>query len=133
MPKLPARPTPPRRESDVMGEVRSYLATQRDLISFRNNVGMLRDERGVPVRYGLCEGSADLIACVPTKLACPSCGAALPPVGRFVGIEVKGPGTRTTPEQFAWARTVEGSHGVAGFAHSDFDAIAIVRRARTQW
>jgi hypothetical protein len=116
-----------------MGEVRSVLATQRDLIHFRNNVGMLRDERGVPVRYGLCEGSADIIACVPTSLSCTSCGAPLPPIGRFVGIEVKGPNTRTTPEQFAWSSLVERSHGTAGIAHSAEDAGAIVQRARCKW
>lgn len=116
-----------------MAEVRTSLASMRGLISWRNNVGMLRDERGVPVRYGLCEGSADIIACVPTSLSCTSCGAPLPPIGRFVGIEVKGPQTRTTPEQFAWASLVERSHGTAGIAHSAEDAGAIVLRARTRW
>lgn len=132
MPKLPPRPIPLRRESNVLAEVRAQLANS-GLVSWRNNVGMLRDERGVPVRYGLCEGSADIISCVPTALACPSCGAALPPVGRFVGIEVKGPNTPTSPEQFAWARIVERSHGTSGFAYSATDAAAIIRRARTAW
>lgn len=132
MPKLPARPAAPRREADVMGEVRAVLANGPG-VHWRNNTGALQDVTGRVVRYGLCEGSADLIACVPTALVCPSCGWQLPPIGRFVGIEVKGPQTRTTPEQFAWASLVERAHGTAGFAWTEADAQAIVHRARTKW
>lgn len=132
MPKLPPRPVPPRRESDVMGEVRRELATM-GVVHWRNNTGSLQDATGRYVTYGLCDGSADLIACVETALTCPSCGVSLPPIGRFVGIEVKGPTTRTTEEQFAWARVVTRAHGVAGFAHADLDAKALIYQARQQW
>jgi hypothetical protein len=133
MPKLPPRPEVPRREADVMGEVRTMLSSMAGVVHWRNNVGSLQDARGRFISYGLCEGSADLIACVQTALTCPSCGVTLPPIGRFVGIEVKGPSTRTTEDQFAWARVVTSAHGVAGFAHADLDAKALVYQARTQW
>jgi hypothetical protein len=112
-----------------MGEVRTSLA-RLGVLSWRNNVGSLQDATGRYVQYGLAPGSADLIACVPTVFACPHCGSPLPPVGRFVGIEVKGPNTPTRPEQFEWARLVERAHGVAGMAHNVEDARAILVRAR---
>lgn len=131
--KLPPRVAAPRREADVLGEVRASLASMAGVVSWRNNTGALQDVTGRYVTYGLCEGSADLIACVPTQLVCPDCGALLPPLGRFVGIEVKGPATRTTPEQVRWAGLVNAAHGTAGFAHSAGDAVSLVQRARGQW
>jgi hypothetical protein len=102
------------------------------VVSWRNNVGSAQVD-GRYVTYGLCEGSADLIACVPTQLTCPDCGSLLPPIGRFVGIEVKGPRTPTTPEQTRWVGLVNAAHGVAGFAHSAGDSVEIVTKARTVW
>lgn len=56
---------------------------------FRNNVGMLQDggPSGRWVRFGLCEGSSDLIGITKT--------------GRFLAIEVKKPGARTNPKRLA--------------------------------
>ena len=36
-------------------------ATRLGLRVFRNNVGVLMDRRGIPVNFGLCVGSSDLI------------------------------------------------------------------------
>jgi len=133
-PELPPRTERPRLERDVQNEIRARLARDyRTAIVWRNNVGQLRDANGRVVRYGLCEGSADLIACVPTALACPSCGSALPPIGRFVGLEVKGPLGRTTDEQRGWSHVVNAAHGVSGFAWSADDAATLITRAREQW
>jgi len=135
MPKLPERQRAPRREADVVGEVRPTIIAVPGALSWRNTVGFIKAGDIAPrsIAYGLCEGSADLIACIPTCLTCPDCGAMLPPIGRFVGIEVKGPRTPTTPEQVRWAGLVNAAHGTAGFAHSAGDAAELVQRARVQW
>ena len=132
MPKLPPRDTT-RREADVSADVRSYLASE-GVTNWRNTVGRGTAQSGHYITYGLCEGSADLIACVPTRLACPTCGAQLPPVGRFVGIETKHPrGGRKEDDQKAWHRVVAASFGVVGFARDVEQARAIIDRARFTW
>ncbi len=132
MPRLPPKPAQPRRERDVTAEARSELA-RAGVVSWRNNVGVLRDENGRYVAYGLCPGSADLIACVQTSLACPSCGVALPPIGRFVGVELKGPTARWTDEQRAWGAIVERERGVYGLVYQGSDVVSVLQRARSVW
>src|SRR5574340_1691891 len=44
-------------ESDVQARVR-LAASQAGDVLWRNNTGVLKDERGVPVRFGLCNESA---------------------------------------------------------------------------
>lgn len=58
------------------------------------------------IRYGL-PGSPDIIgvACLP----CPHCGQ---PVGRALGVEVKTPGGRQSPEQRAFAAAWQRRGGV---------------------
>lgn len=133
MPKLPDRAAAPRREADVTSDVRSTLASMRDVIHWRNNVGSLETADGRYVTYGLAVGSSDLVAVVPTRLPCPFCNATLPPIGRFVGIEVKGPRTPISADQRQWAGLVNAAHGVAGFVHSPGDAVSLVQQARLQW
>lgn len=62
---------------------------------FRNNVGVLKDERGVPVRYGLCNDtkqqnmshkSSDLIGIRPLLITSEHVGQV---IGQFVALEVK--------------------------------------------
>lgn len=62
---------------------------------FRNNVGSLKDERGIPVRYGLCNDSpamnkrvksSDLIGIRPVIITPDMVGTTL---GQFVAREVK--------------------------------------------
>jgi len=62
---------------------------------FRNNVGSLKDERGIPVRYGLCNDSAamnkrvkssDLIGLRPVIITPDMVGTTL---GQFVAREIK--------------------------------------------
>lgn len=135
MPKLPPRPVQPRRERDVTAEARAELA-RSFVLHWRNNVGQAITYTGgveTRVAYGLCTGSADIIACVETQLACPSCGVQLPPIGRFVGIEVKGPSARWSDEQRAWGRIVEDAHGVYGLVYGAGDVVSILQRARRVW
>ena len=46
-------------ESDVQARVR-LAASQAGDVLWRNNTGVLKDERGVPVRFGLCNDSEKL-------------------------------------------------------------------------
>ena len=91
---------------------------------FRNNVGVLKDERGVPVRYGLQVGSGDLIGWVPVTVTADMVGQRL---AVFVSVETKGPKGRVTAEQMAWARAVQAAGGRAGIARKDDDLTIILR------
>lgn len=67
---------------------------------FRNNVGVLKDINGRPVRYGLCVGSADLIGIYES---------------RFLSIECKATGKRIKPDsaQDKWRKMVISQGGIA--------------------
>lgn len=97
-----ATPTDPPTvsgESEAAIQKRVQLAaTRQGWRLWRNNVGALKDERGVPVRYGLANDSAalnkvikssDLIGIKPTLVTPDMVGAT---VGQFVAREVKAAG-----------------------------------------
>lgn len=86
---------------------------------WRNNTGVLKDARGIPVRFGLAVGSADLVGIVA-------------PSGRFLAVEVKMPNGRLTPEQEAWLATVRRFGGIAEVARSIEDAEKILRSITNQ-
>jgi hypothetical protein len=136
MPKLPPRVARPELEADVSANVRKMLASDGEIVHWRNNVGTLPDPHrpGAYVTYGLAVGSSDLIACVPTSLRCPHCDCLLPPIGRFVGIETKRPSRSvTSADQTHWIGIVNAAHGVAGTAKSVLEAEVIVATARAKW
>jgi hypothetical protein len=90
----PGPPSPAldgKSESAVQSAVRLAASARGDRL-WRNNVGALLDERGIPVRYGLCNEtkalnerfkSSDLIGIEHGT-------------GRFLSFEVKEPGWRFT-------------------------------------
>jgi hypothetical protein len=71
---------------------------------FRNNTGVLKDERGIPVRFGLCVGSSDLIGWTSD--------------GRFLAIEVKMPGKNPSRAQLNFIDAVNDSGGLAFVARN---------------
>lgn len=97
---------------------------------FRNNVGALRDERGVPVRFGLANDTAklnkvlksgDLIGWRPRLITPADVGATL---AQFVSREIKHPtwrytGTEREVAQLAWATLVNAGGGDACFASGE--------------
>lgn len=91
----PKRENEGASEGHVQSAVRLEAAYNKDLILFRNNVGALLDERGVPVRYGLANESkaqnkiiksSDLIGIRRVMIGPWHVGRTL---GQFVAREVK--------------------------------------------
>jgi hypothetical protein len=106
---------------------------------WRNNVGVLRDERGVPVRYGLANEStavnkqiksSDLIGIRPMLITPEMVGTV---IGQFVSIEVKREGwhyTGTDREvaQLRWLEMVRALGGYAQFSTGDIDIDTVVNK-----
>jgi len=101
-------------ENDVQARVR-LAASQAGNVLWRNNVGMLRDERGVPVRFGLCNDSkalnaacksSDLIGVKRLTVTREMVGSV---VGQFYAREVKKVGWKYTgtPREVAQLRFIE--------------------------
>lgn len=90
---------------------------------FRNNVGVLRDENGTPVRYGLCTGSSDLIGWTAVTITPSMVGRKL---AIFTAQEVKTEAGRVTAEQTAFLSCVKKAGGIAGVVRSVDDALELV-------
>jgi len=119
----------PDSEARVQSEIR-LEASQLGMRLWRNNVGALPDERGVWVRYGLCNESktvndriksADLIGIRPIRITTQHVGQL---IGQFVSREVKAPDWKFKPNdkhtvaQLRWAEIVASLGGDACFANS---------------
>lgn len=108
------------REQAIMQRV-MLAASRLNWRVFRNNVGVLKDARGVPVRYGLCPGSSDLIGWRTVKITSDMVGSD---IAQFVAVEVKTPTGRITEEQARFIAAVQAAGGVALVARSDSDIIS---------
>ena len=101
-------------------------AARKGVRLFRNNVGVLMDATGRPVRYGLANESkqvndvcksADLIGWRPVLIGPQHVGQQ---IAQFVSRECKRPGWHYTgadrePAQLAWAQLVTAGGGDAAF------------------
>jgi hypothetical protein len=127
------------RESSVQQRIR-LDAAYGGIELWRNNVGVLLNDRGQPVRFGLGNDSAglnarikssDLIGVTPVFVTPELVGRVL---GVFTAIECKEEGWRMTPSderaiaQAAFHDIVKRAGGFAGFAQSVEDFRKIVRR-----
>jgi hypothetical protein len=114
-------PTGASHELAVQNSIR--LALGRGLVRlFRNNTGALKDMHGRLVRFGLCQGSSDLIGWRTVTITPDMVGQNL---AVFTAIEVKDKG-RPTPEQQRFIEVVRDAGGIAGIARSVDDAKAIL-------
>jgi len=119
----------PDSEARVQSEIR-LEASEKGLRLWRNNVGALPDQRGVWVRYGLCNESkvvnqriksADLIGIRPIRITPQHIGQL---IGQFVSREVKAPSWTMRPSdphteaQLHWAELIASLGGDACFANS---------------
>jgi VRR-NUC domain. len=89
---------------------------------WRNNTGCLKDQQGRPVRFGLCEGSADLIGYTTVEVTPEMVGQR---IAVFTAVEVKSPTGRATPAQAAFLDHVRQAGGRAGIARSVTEAVRI--------
>jgi len=85
---------------------------------FRNNVGVLRDERGQHVAYGLCPGSADLIGFVPVTITPEMVGRR---VAVFLAVECKTDTGRLSTTQRVWLASASAAGAVVCVARSESD------------
>lgn len=116
-------------EAAVQAVVR-LEASRKGVLLWRNNVGALKDERGVLVRYGLANTSAgenkilksgDLVGVRPVLIGPQHVGQT---IGQFVSREVKEKGWayKATPReaaQLAWANLVLSVGGDASFCSGE--------------
>lgn len=93
-----------------------------DVRLFRNNTGMLKDQNGRPVQFGLCKGSGDLIGWKTVEVTSDMVGKQ---IAVFTSIEVKTRTGRLRPEQEQWMKVVEKAGGIAGVARSVEEALQI--------
>jgi hypothetical protein len=93
--------------------------SNKDTRLFRNNVGLLTDDRGNRIRYGLCVGSSDLIGWRTITIMPKDVGNDL---AVFVACECKTPVGRVTKEQQAFIEYVVKAGGIAGVVRSIEDA-----------
>ena len=101
-------------EADVSHDVRLALSAEGCAL-WRNNVGLALHE-GRRVKYGLQNGSADLIGIAPG--------------GRFLSVETKrAKGGTVAEEQRLWLELVRARGGIAIVARSAEEAVAQLRAA----
>jgi hypothetical protein len=109
-----------KSEARIQDEIRAALGATDGLVLWRNNVGVAKHfdaktHETQLVRYGLANGSADLVGVLD---------------GRFIALEVKRPGEQVTAEQRAWLELVRRYGGFAAVVTSAADARAAIERAR---
>ena len=110
-------------EQKIQQEIRLQFGVG-DTRLFRNNTGTLRDDKGRPVQFGLCKGSADLIGWKTIEITQEMVGQK---IAQFVSIEVKTPTGTIRPDQRVWYEAVKRSGGIACIARSLKDAEAALR------
>lgn len=99
------------REQDIQRLIMLALSEAGCLI-WRNNTGVLKNAAGIPIKFGLCVGSSDLIGLTPT--------------GQFLAVEIKTCKGRATTEQMRFIEAVRARGGIAGIARSPEDALALL-------
>jgi hypothetical protein len=108
-------------EQDIQTAIR-LAASQQGHVLWRNNSGVLRDERGVPVRFGLCNDSAqlnaqckssDLVGIKQVLVTQEMVGTV---VGVFWAVECKRAGWKykATDREVAQLRFIEAVRGMGG-------------------
>lgn len=111
-------------EADIMRDIQ-LKASELGCRLFRNNVGAFTDKRGIPIRFGLCVGSSDLIGYVPVTITEAMIGRT---VAVFLAAEVKGPTGKVTPEQANFLARVHGDGGAAVLARSFDDVLKALEK-----
>ncbi len=102
-------------ESEVQNKIRLKLS-KLGFILFRNNVGAWKHPSGRWIKYGLCEGSSDLIGWRPVLITQDLVGNK---IAQFVEFETKRPEkSRVSVQQSHFVNVVQKSGGVGMIADS---------------
>ena len=102
-------------ETPIVQRIRLAIGSRNDARIFRNSCGFDAESK---VRYGLCNGSSDLIGWTTVTLA----GRR---VAVFTALEVKRPnGGRLSVEQASFLAAVRDAGGIAAVVTSPEDAIS---------
>lgn len=125
-----------RLERDIQHEVRLALGAQIGCAFFRNNVGQAEfvspQGQVSRVKYGLSEGSSDLIGLVSVVIMPEMVGKV---IGRFAALELKAPGAKTARErlekQTMFRELVNRYGGYAEQLSDPQQALPALRRARS--
>lgn len=127
---LPRTRKPDRRNetAQLTHPIRAALNKLPGVRVARNNVGSLEWAPGKMLRYGLGEGSADLVGIVRITDVTVVWSK---PVGRAFALEVKWPGEKPTEDQERWMSEVRKLGGFACIVHSVEEAIQAVDRCRS--
>lgn len=140
-PKLPnAQPVPEHTEKHIQNGIRLTTNLTNGLL-LRNNSGVLYNERGTPVRYGLGNESSamnktfkssDLIGVTPLQIREPDIGRTW---GVFTAIEAKRSGWKYTGTgrevgQQSFISAIRARGGIAGFATSTTEYINLISEFR---
>lgn len=99
------------KEMDILRLIMVALS-EAGCVVWRNNCGVLKNAAGIPIKFGLCVGSSDLIGITPD--------------GRFLAVEVKTQNGKPTPEQIRFIEAVKRKGGVAGIARSPAEALFLI-------
>ena len=107
----------PRPESEIVRAILDYLATRRDVVAWRNNVGAVTEGERF-IRFGV-KGLPDIIGwqAVIADLATNDVPAFLP-YARFLALEVKAPGAPIRPQQAAFLERARAAGCLAFVARS---------------
>ena len=129
------------REAEIQAAIRKALGAIPGVCHWRNSVGLTGhdpkcsscgyvhtkcpkcgvpydEDNGPRIRFGLAKGSADIV------------GLDLTSGGRFIGLEVKTPIGRASPEQLQWLDLVRRRGGFAAIVRSPEEALAAIDRCR---
>lgn len=130
-PPLPAEaPGAGKSEAWAQSVVR-LEASEKGVKLFRNNVGVLEDKTGRPVRYGLGNDSAQQNEIIKSADLIGIRGVVITPemighrFGQFVSVECKSPGWQYTGAgreraQMAWMNLINSMGGMAFFSTGRF-------------
>ena len=102
------------KEMDILRLIMVTLS-EAGCVVWRNNVGVLKNAAGIPIKFGLCVGSSDIIGVAPC--------------GRFLAVEVKTEKGRPTQDQIRFIEAVKRKGGIAGIARSPADAVALLTQS----
>ena len=111
-------------EASILSHIRAVLGGLPNVRIFRNNVGVgLSNDGQRPIRYGLHNGSADLIGWTTYTIRPEDVGRR---VAVFTSVEVKTAAGRVSPEQTTWAKNVRQAGGIATVARTSENALHAV-------